>query len=739
MRYRRAVVLSTALVLLTATLWMAAASARALVIPLTAKQLCDYSQTIVVATVDSTEAAWTGTPDAPHSQTGTIMTEVHLRVLEVLKGRPAADLTIETPGGRVGDTEVTVEDAPRFSPGQSYVVFLDSEKRVVGWREGSLVVRGGRVPALAASLSAVEERIATATGGERVTVRSQATRQLHATGSGLATAGAGARRVTSSAPHISTVTPGKASAGTNARVVIGGTHFGATRGSKGSVSFFYRTGNPRIKASIVSWSNTKIVCKVPARSSSGVIIVRTSTGKTATSPRSFSVPFGSIQMKWATPACTYRINAISTDRLDGPTMVWDAAQTWNAVSGSAFRFSQATAFCDTTTWQHGDGHNDIFWSSTLLSAGVLAATWREGSNGTRTGFDMCFNDQYSWGDGLGGTYDIETVALHELGHVVGLSDLYGRGDVSKVMYGKTDPGEIRRVPTPSDAAGARWLYPAAPAGDIAYSRYGVICTIAPDGLSGLQLTSGVGWDSNPTWAPDRKSIAFIRRPAEYSEETELWVTNVAGTEAHQLVYSGPSITRGTQDLAWSPDGRYIAGGCNQLDDSSDVDVTVLDLQTMQSRVVHTVTGLPYVSSVDWSPDSRRLLVCTKNADPGLTMLLDVASGQVLHNYDFGDDTNAYCGSWSPDGKYMLFWLYGIRLWPTLLWSEVRTPDGKLVKTLDGLGYYFDYSPDGSQYVYVANYDDGLYLARARSDGTEVTQLVWLSAQGEDSIRGVSWK
>jgi hypothetical protein len=82
----RVVLAFVMLALAFVALWMAAASARALVVPLTTQQLCAHSETIVVVTADSTEAAWTGTPEAPESETGTIMTEVRLRVLEVLKG-----------------------------------------------------------------------------------------------------------------------------------------------------------------------------------------------------------------------------------------------------------------------------------------------------------------------------------------------------------------------------------------------------------------------------------------------------------------------------------------------------------------------------------------------------------------------------------------------------------------------------------------------------------------------------
>ena len=88
------------------------------------------------------------------------MTRCDLRVLEVLKGRRwRLAQTISAPGGRVDDIVVTFTDAPRFEDGQSYVAFLDGEVRVVGWREGNFLIRGGRLPESGGTLRTFEQRL----------------------------------------------------------------------------------------------------------------------------------------------------------------------------------------------------------------------------------------------------------------------------------------------------------------------------------------------------------------------------------------------------------------------------------------------------------------------------------------------------------------------------------------------------------------------------------------------------
>jgi len=54
---------------------------------------------------------------------------------------------------------------------------------------------------------------------------------------------------------------------------------------------------------------------------------------------------------------------------------------------------------------------------------------------------------------------VQSIALHEFGHWLGMLDLYGPGDADKVMYGLSYAGEVKRTPTADDIAGIRWIYP----------------------------------------------------------------------------------------------------------------------------------------------------------------------------------------------------------------------------------------------------------------------------------------
>jgi hypothetical protein len=145
-----------------------------------------------------------------------------------------------------------------------------------------------------------------------------------------------------------------------------------------------------------------------------------------------------------------------------------AQATWSSVDGAAFRFVDEglTTRCP-SLWCGGDadGHNDVAWGA--LPCGttscILGATTFFGTP-SRRGLDIAESDVLLSHDisGLGKTWhtdgghvDIETVMLHENGHVLGLSHA---SDPGAVMYRAVL--EVRRELSNADVAGLTWLYPA---------------------------------------------------------------------------------------------------------------------------------------------------------------------------------------------------------------------------------------------------------------------------------------
>ena len=70
-----------------------------------------------------------------------------------------------------------------------------------------------------------------------------------------------------------------------------------------------------------------------------------------------------------------------------------------------------------------------------------------------------------------------------------------------------------------------------------------------------RLTSGTR-DSSPRWAPDGKSLAFVRSAEAPGSSAQIYLLPMKGGEAFQIT----NIARGSAGPVWSPDGRWIAFG-----------------------------------------------------------------------------------------------------------------------------------------------------------------------------------
>jgi len=76
-------------------------------------------------------------------------------------------------------------------------------------------------------------------------------------------------------------------------------------------------------------------------------------------------------------------------------------------------------------------------------------------------FDVLFDTDYAWGDATlnPNVMDLQNIATHEIGHGVGLGDIYDGSCAGATMYGYSDFGEIqKRDLAPADITGISELY-----------------------------------------------------------------------------------------------------------------------------------------------------------------------------------------------------------------------------------------------------------------------------------------
>lgn len=169
-------------------------------------------------------------------------------------------------------------------------------------------------------------------------------------------------------------------------------------------------------------------------------------------------------VKWNTMPVKYYFNPADNDTDATSTVfkIMQAAETWDAATGKEL-FYNYPYIDQSAPYGVYDGKNTITFGPYDGVSNVIAVTsiWYSKAAKEIVEFDMLFNDYYQWGDSSinPAVMDIANIATHELGHSVGLSDLYTTGCSAVTMYGYSTEGETsKRTLEQADITGLRKMY-----------------------------------------------------------------------------------------------------------------------------------------------------------------------------------------------------------------------------------------------------------------------------------------
>jgi len=416
------------------------------------EDLVARATTIVWGQVSGTESRWQSDERGRHIYTTVAISPVFASV----KGQVQGPLSFEVVGGTVEGITESASHVPAFHEGEEAVVFLTGDPvRLIAGRSGKVRVYDGRVYWAGSGLPVEAfleglDLIAAGRSAEPVW-RREAQRRV--------------RDVSAGRPVIHSITPDRASAGTDTAITLTGSNFG----DAGTVEF-----SPGIAAAeVLSWTNERIVCTVPSgggsgSAESGPVTVTTSAG--TSEGQIFRVTFGYGQVKWlgTSPTVRYYINENTPDCTGEADAVQRAAGTWQGGSGGAICLEYAGSHENTAPDLY-NGRSEVMWGDTDSLATAYC------KYNPRTGgileCDIVFDDSYTWSvadNCPSGSFDVESVALHEFGHGLQLLDLYGdvgdgEYDGAKVMFGRIRSGADKRDLHQDDQDGVQWIYsPQAP-------------------------------------------------------------------------------------------------------------------------------------------------------------------------------------------------------------------------------------------------------------------------------------
>lgn len=152
---------------------------------------------------------------------------------------------------------------------------------------------------------------------------------------------------------------------------------------------------------------------------------------------------------------TYRVNynSIPTSVADAKMAISNSFQVWAGEAAGKVQFIEGPAA--TAKVAKRDGINLVAWGPvSAANAIAVTYTWYYASTGQVVEQDTIMNVKLPWAytsvsnpDAVCGNlyaYDVQNILTHEIGHWVGLDDLYEDRQQDLTMYGYGDKGELKK-------------------------------------------------------------------------------------------------------------------------------------------------------------------------------------------------------------------------------------------------------------------------------------------------------
>ncbi|MCC6345867.1 MAG: S-layer homology domain-containing protein [Nitrospirales bacterium] len=348
------------------------------------------------------------------------------------------------------------------------------------------------------------------------------------------------------------------------------------------------------------------------------------------------------EIKWSSPSAVYSLNP-SGAPAGSEEAVTSALGTWSTIPTSSFAFTYGGTTAN-SSWGVRDNVNLLAFGP-INETGVLAVNyfWFT-TDGRLLDSDIKFNTRVPLStNGSSGGFDLESLALHELGHSLSLADLYGAGDTAKTMYGYLSQGSNKRSLHQDDIDGISHLYPVTQ--PVTYYALSVALSGTGDGtVSSAPQGIECGGDCTESYASS--TIVTLTATPSSGSIFSGWSGGTCSGEGvctltmNAAVSVTASFTKIFADISpsyWAYDyinalyGSGITTGCGEGRYCPSDEVTRAQMAAFVIRAKfgesfsHTTT--PYFSDV--SPENPYFKYVQKLKDEGITT--------VSGRYDSGGD------------------------------------------------------------------------------------------------------
>jgi TolB protein len=279
--------------------------------------------------------------------------------------------------------------------------------------------------------------------------------------------------------------------------------------------------------------------------------------------------------------------------------------------------------------------------------------------------------------------------------------------------------------------------------EVVFSMSGSLWRHQLDSAETVQLTDGAGYDYQPDWSPDGRSIIYV---SYQGDAMELWLLDVATGKTTQLT-SGGAVN---VEPRWSPDGKQIVFVSTQYHRRFHIfraDVTDEKLENMVRLTGETKSDLRryYYSQYDteinpvWTRDGQEILFVSNQghihgsggfwrmkAEPG-------AESREIHY----EETNWNARpDFSPDGSRMVYSSYLGGTWHNLWLMPAKAGDAFPISYNSFDSTNPRWSPDGTKIAFISNFSGSTSVEAIEIPGGAISQITQFEAKNFKFLRPV---